>query len=241
MAAIACDWSPARRVPARSQQRSIGCCDATGVNRELSARIHAIRVEPGVTGPMRRTVSDPSPHMPHMPLATLILLSLSAFINYIDGGNLATAAALIKQEPGLSATQLGCLRTAFFIVYVPMRIVVGWLADRCAAARILLGGFMVWSLAMSLTGLAHGIVMLVVLRLLLGLAESVSFPATSSIIARCFPGSRCGIANAVTMIDMAYDPAAGIFSGMLLIAAFGWRLFFVGWGSCSCSGSSRGW
>jgi ACS family D-galactonate transporter-like MFS transporter len=182
---------------------------------------------------MRRTVSDPSVPIPRWLLATLILLSLSIFINYIDRGNLATAAPLIKDELGLSASQLGFLLTAFFIAYTPMQIVVGWLADRFGAARVLMIGFTVWSVAMSLTGLVHGFTMLVALRLLLGIGESVSFPATSSIIARCFPESRRGMANAVFMTGMACGPAAGIFFGGLLIAAYGWRWFFVGFGLVS--------
>jgi ACS family D-galactonate transporter-like MFS transporter len=182
---------------------------------------------------MRRTVSDPSLRMPRWLLATLVLLSLSVLINYIDRGNLATAAPLIKDELGLSATQLGFLLTAFFISYVPMQILVGWLADRFGAARILLAGFIVWSVAMSLTGLAHSFTMLIVLRVLLGLGESVSFPASSSIIARCFPESRRGIANSVICAGMACGPAFGIFFGGLLIAAYGWRAFFIGFGLVS--------
>ncbi|MEO6968831.1 MAG: MFS transporter [Rhodanobacteraceae bacterium] len=171
--------------------------------------------------------------MPRWLLATLILLSISVFINYIDRGNLATAAPLIKDELRLSVTQLGFLLTAFFITYMPMQIAVGWLTDRFGAARVLLIGFIVWSIAMSLTGLAHAFTMLVVLRVLLGLGESVSFPATSSVIARCFPESRRGMANAVIMAGLACGPAAGIFFGGLLIAAFGWRAFFIGFGLVS--------
>jgi len=182
---------------------------------------------------MRRTVSDSSLRMSRWLLATLILLSLSVLINYIDRGNLATAAPLIKDELGLSATQLGFLLTAFFISYVPMQILVGWLADRFGAARILLAGFIVWSVAMSLTGLAHGFAMLIVLRVLLGVGESVFFPTSSSIIARCFPESRRGMANSVVMAGMACGPAFGIFFGGLLIAAYGWRAFFIGFGLVS--------
>ncbi|MDE1958394.1 MAG: MFS transporter [Xanthomonadaceae bacterium] len=182
---------------------------------------------------MRRSIPDASPRMPRWLLATLILLGLSVLINYIDRGNLATASPLIKDELGLSTTQLGFLLTAFFIVYAPMQIVVGWLVDRFGAARVLLTGFIVWSVAMSLTGLAHGFAMLIVLRVLLGLGESVFYPASSSIVARCFPESQRGIANAVIMTGMACGPAFGIFFGGLLIAAYGWRPFFIGFGLVS--------
>ncbi|OOG37575.1 hypothetical protein B0E52_14915 [Rhodanobacter sp. C06] len=182
---------------------------------------------------MHRTVADPSLRMPRWLLVTLILLALSVFINYIDRGNLATAAPLIKDELGLSATQLGFLLTAFFITYMPMQFVVGWLADRFGAAHVLLAGFIVWSLAMAFTGLAHGFTTLVALRVLLGIGESVFFPTSSIIIARCFPESRRGMANSVVMAGMACGPAFGIFFGGLLIAVYGWRAFFIGFGLVS--------
>ena len=171
--------------------------------------------------------------MPAWLTVTLFLLAIAVFVNYIDRGNLATAAPLVKDELGLSATQLGFLLTAFFITYMPMQIGVGWLTDRFGAGRILLAGYVIWSLAMSLTGLAQGFVTLVVLRLLLGLGESVSFPATASILAACFPEGRRGIANGVVMAGLAAGPAFGIFFGGLLIAQFGWRAFFVAFGIVS--------
>jgi sugar phosphate permease len=47
----------------------------------------------------------------------LILLVLSVAINYIDRGNLSIAAPLLKDELGISATQLGSLLSAFFWTY----------------------------------------------------------------------------------------------------------------------------
>jgi len=65
--------------------------------------------------------------MPRWLIATLVLLCLSVFINYIDRGNLSTAAPLIKDDLNLSATQLGFLLTSFFITYDRTR---GWKARR---------------------------------------------------------------------------------------------------------------
>jgi ACS family D-galactonate transporter-like MFS transporter len=182
-----------------------------------------------------RNVAPPGQpaRMPAWLLTTLLLLGVAVFINYIDRGNLATAAPLIKSELGLSTTQLGFLLTAFFIAYVPMQVLVGWLTDRYGASRVLLVGFVVWSVAMSVSGLVHGLALLAALRVLLGLGESVFFPASSSIVARCLPPSGRGVANAVIMVGMACGPAFGIFFGGLLIASFGWRPFFIAFGLLS--------
>src|SRR5579872_3358098 len=98
--------------------------------------------------------------MPRWLVATTVLLSVSVFINYIDRGNLATAAPLIKDEFHLSATQLGFLLTAFFVTYAPVQLGVGWLVDRYGPERILLTGFALWSAATAFTGLAQSFVAL---------------------------------------------------------------------------------
>ena len=55
----------------------------------------------------------------------LLLLVLSVLINYIDRGNLSIAAPLLKDELGLSASQLGILFSAFFWTYTVMLFVSG--------------------------------------------------------------------------------------------------------------------
>ena len=48
----------------------------------------------------------------------VLLVTAAVFINYIDRGNLATAAPLIQDELHLSASQLGVLLSAFYYGYV---------------------------------------------------------------------------------------------------------------------------
>jgi len=168
---------------------------------------------------------------PHVVL--LLLLSLSIFINYVDRGNLSTAAPLIKDELHISATQLGFLLTSFFISYSIGNFVAGWLVDRIQAFHVLLVGFVVWSLATTLSGFAAGFAVLFALRLVLGAGESVAFPAYAHIISRCFTETQRGIANATITAAMALGPAFGIFFGGLLIAAYSWRAFFIGFGLVS--------
>src|SRR5215831_10182810 len=94
----------------------------------------------------------------------LLLLALSVFINYIDRGNLSIAAPLLKDELGLSASQLGILFSAFFWTYTAMLFVCGWFVDRFDPSRVLALGFLVWSLSTAATGLVHGFAMLLLAR-----------------------------------------------------------------------------
>src|SRR5215468_6137685 len=106
----------------------------------------------------------------------LALLFLSVFINYVDRSNLSIAAPLLKNELGISASQLGILLSAFFWTYTAMLFVCGWFVDRFDASRVLAVGYLVWSLSTAATGLVHGFAMLLLARLVLGTGESVAFP-----------------------------------------------------------------
>jgi hypothetical protein len=55
------------------------------------------------------------------------LLALAVFINYIDRGNLGTAAPLLRDELALSNTQLGLLLSAFFWGYASLLWLWPWL------------------------------------------------------------------------------------------------------------------
>src|SRR5277367_7190324 len=81
------------------------------------------------------------------------LMGLCVFINYVDRGNLATAAPLIKDQLRLSATQIGLLIAAFSWTYTPSMFLVGWLCERINPYRTLALGLAVWSLATAATGL----------------------------------------------------------------------------------------
>lgn len=162
--------------------------------------------------------------------AVAALLAISVFINYIDRGSLSIAAPALKDELHFSDGQLGILLSAFFWTYAGFQIVSGWLVDRFNVNWVMAGGFLVWSVATAATGLIHGFEMLMVMRLLLGVGESVAFPSYSKILAKHFPETVRGRANAFIAVGIAAGPAFGIFFGAMLIARYGWRPFFAGLG-----------
>ena len=171
--------------------------------------------------------------LPGALVTVLALLGLSVFINYVDRGNLSIAAPLLKDEMGISAARLGILLSAFFWTYACFQLLSGWLVDHLDVSWVMAAGFLLWSSATAVTGLAHGFLMLILVRLVLGVGESVAYPSYSTIIARYFPETHRGIANAVICAGLALGPGAGMFMGGMLVARYGWRAFFVGLGLAS--------
>jgi MFS transporter, ACS family, D-galactonate transporter len=159
--------------------------------------------------------------------AVLVLLGISVFINYVDRGNLSIAAPMLKDELGISASQLGFLLSAFFWTYACLQLVSGWLVDKLNVNWVFAGGFLVWSAATAATGIVHTFVMLFGLRLILGIGESVAYPSYSKIIALHFPEEHRGLANSVISAGLVLGPGFGMLIGGTLMARFGWRPFFL--------------
>lgn len=167
------------------------------------------------------------PALPH-PWRLLALLVLSIFINFLDRANLSVAAEDLRRELFLRPSQLGLLLSAFFWTYAAFQLVAGWLVDRYNVFWVYGIGYFIWSLATGLTGAVTGFGMLFALRLLLGMGESVAYPAYSRILASGFPEKHRGFCNAAIDAGSKLGPALGTLIGGLIVAAAGWRsLFFI--------------
>jgi MFS family permease len=152
------------------------------------------------------------------------------FLNYVDRGAIAVAAPLMKGELGLTNTAFGTAVSAFFWVYAPVQLFAGWLCDRFSVYRLMAVGIALWAASTLLIGLAGGFASLLVLRIMLGVGESIAFPGSSKIIARHVPAERRGAANAAVATGLALGPAVGTLAGGLIVASWGWRAMFFAFG-----------
>ena len=164
--------------------------------------------------------------------ATLLILLLGAgvFLNYVDRGAIGIAAPLMTGELRLDPEQFGLVLSAFFWVYAPAQLLVGWLVDRFSVYRLMALGVLLWAASTLLMGLVGGFASLLVLRIMLGIGETVAFPGGSKIITRHIPPESRGLANAALALGIALGPAVGTLAGGLILASFGWRAIFVTFG-----------
>jgi len=114
-----------------------------------------------------------------------------------------------------------------------MQFVSGWLVDRFDVNWVIAGGYLLWSLATAITGIVQGFTVLLMMRLMLGIGESVAFPSCSKILARELPEHHRGFANGVIQSALKFGNAVGTFGSGLLMAMYGWRLVFIGVGLVS--------
>jgi MFS family permease len=163
----------------------------------------------------------------------VVLLAVAVFINYFDRGNLATASPLLKAQLGLSSAQMGILFSAFFWSYAPLQPVAGWLAQRYDVRYVLGTGLALWATATALTGCVSSFAALLLLRVLLGIGESVSYPCNAKFLSQQLGVDKRSGANGLIAVGQALGPTCGTLLGGVLMASYGWRATFVVFGVLS--------
>jgi MFS family permease len=153
------------------------------------------------------------------------LLFASGFINYLDRAILSVALPLIAVDLGLGPASKGVLLSAFFWSYALMQLPVGWYSDRLNLRWFYAGAFAIWSLACGFTGWAGSLGTLLVLRMVLGIGESVYLPAGMKIVSQFFHSGDRGLASGL----MNCGTRAGLALGAPLIA---WLVVRLGWKGC---------
>ena len=161
----------------------------------------------------------------------VLLLGVAVFFNYVDRGAIGIAAPLLTAELKLPPEAFGLILSAFFWVYAPVQLVVGLLVDRFSVTKLIAAGVLLWAAATLAMGLVSSFAALLLLRIVLGMGETVAFPGASKIITRIVPAERRGAANSALALGIALGPAAGTLAGGLILASYGWRAIFVVFGA----------
>jgi MFS family permease len=161
------------------------------------------------------------------------LLGLAMFLNYTDRGSLSIVAPALQHQLGISNAAMGVTLSAFFWSYAIAQPAAGWVAQRFAPRTVLAVATGLWSVATFACGLATGLVMLVIFRMLLGLAESVIFPTNARIFAEHAPEHQRGRCNSAMSIGHSMGPTVGTLVGAMILISYGWRAVFFALGALS--------
>lgn len=157
----------------------------------------------------------------------------ASLINYVDRASLSLALPVIGADLHLNPTEEGLLLSAFFWSYALMQVPVGLCLDRYPIRWVYAGMFAIWSLACGSTGFVGSLAAFLIVRILLGVGESVYFPGGTKMVYLMFPANRRGLPSGVFNSGARLGFAIGGLLVPWLIMSFGWRRMFmiVGFGS----------
>jgi ACS family D-galactonate transporter-like MFS transporter len=164
--------------------------------------------------------------------AVLVLLALGLMISFVDRTSLSAALADkgFVREFALSSVERGWLNSAFFWSYGLLQMPMGWLVDRYGVKWPYAFCFLLWCAAAAVTGMVSTLSALILMRLLIGAAESVAVPATYRYLANNFDETRKGTALGIFSIGGKMGPALGAPVAAWLIVHHSWQLMFIATG-----------
>ncbi|MFN3515009.1 MAG: spinster family MFS transporter [Phenylobacterium sp.] len=160
--------------------------------------------------------------------AVLALLILVYTFNFLDRQILGILAGPIKQELGLTDSQLGLMGgLAFALFYTGLGIPIAWLADRWSRTWIMTGALATWSAFTAACGFAGGFWQLFLCRMGVGVGEAGGVAPAYSLISDYFPKAQRARALAAFSFGIPVGSALGILFGGLIAAKVDWRAAFV--------------
>jgi sugar phosphate permease len=156
--------------------------------------------------------------------AVLITYSLA----YLDRANYGLgAAAGLATTLHISGEQNSLLSGLFFLGYFAFQVPGMMLAGKRSPVRLIFVMLIAWGVLAALTGIVHAFWALVLVRFLLGVAESCVFPAMLLLLTRWFTRAERSRANALFILG---NPITVLWMSVItgyLIQAFGWQRAFI--------------
>jgi MFS family permease len=159
----------------------------------------------------------------------LIILTLIYMSSHLDRSIVGILAQPIKEDLGLSDTQIGIVGGfAFAMFYATLGIPLALLADRTNRRNIIAGAVTVWSVMTAVCGLAGNFLHLVLARIGVGVGEAGSSPQSHSMIADMYAPHERSRAMAVYALGVPFGIMLGFMIGGYVSTHWGWRAaFFV--------------
>lgn len=140
---------------------------------------------------------------------------------------LAPLFIFIREDFGVTYTELGLALTAFNVVSTVLQTPVGFLVDRWSARMMLGIGLLIGAGAFAIAGLVNSFWVFIAMFALAGLGNTVYHPADYALLGRHVPAERAGRVFSyhtfAGMLGNAAAPATLIY----LYALMGWRGAFL--------------
>ena len=161
----------------------------------------------------------------------LLLLWMAYLLNQADRQVFNTVLPAIRDALNLTDTSIGLIATIFNLCYAFMVPMGGWVGDKFSRKWVVTIAILFWSVATMFTGLATGVIMLILMRsVATGGGEAFFGPANYSLLGQYHKETR---ARAMSIHQTAYYIGvilAGWLAG-LIADKLGWQYSFLIFGA----------
>jgi sugar phosphate permease len=157
----------------------------------------------------------------------MFLVFLISTVSYLDRTNLSVAAPVIQKEFHLSPVQLGVILSAFSWSYAIAQIPAGMIANWLRPRRTYFYGMITWCIILILTTQAASYGAWVIFRIPFGIAEAVTWPAASVLLARWFPRVEYSQAMSLQNLGLVIGAAVAPPIVAFILVQWGWQMAFI--------------
>jgi MFS family permease len=160
----------------------------------------------------------------------LLILTLVYAFNFVDRQILGILSPFIKEDLGLSDTQLGLLKGfAFALLYTVVGIPIAWLADRYSRVNIVAISLTIWSGFTALSGVAANFTQLAIARVGVGIGEAGGSPPSHSMISDLYKPTERAKALAVYSLGIPFGIMAAYFAAAFFLSGgqTDWRIVMI--------------
>ena len=161
----------------------------------------------------------------------LLLLWMAYLLNQADRQVFNTVLPAIRDALNLTDTSIGLIATIFNLCYAVMVPLGGWVGDKFSRKWVVTIAILFWSVATMFTGLATGVIMLILMRsVATGGGEAFFGPANYSLLGQYHKETR---ARAMSIHQTAYYVGV-ILAGWLagyIADKLGWQYSFIIFGA----------
>ena len=180
-------------------------------------------MKPGATtGGMVDSRAGSRQHSPAYAWYVVSLLTLAYICSFIDRQIITLLVGPIKQDLGLTDTQMSyLLGLSFALFYTVFGFLIAIAADRLNRRNIIAAGIFIWTLMTAACGLARGYGQLFLARMGVGFGEGALSPAALSMISDYFPREKLGRAIAVYSTGIAVGSGIALLVGGTVIQMVG--------------------
>lgn len=139
----------------------------------------------------------------------VVLLTLAYICSFIDRQVITLLIGPIKQDLGLSDTQISYLiGLSFALFYTVFGFLIAIAADRLNRRNIIAAGIFLWTIMTAACGLARGYGQLFLARMGVGFGEGALSPAALSLLTDLFP--RRQLARAISVYSTGITVGSGV-------------------------------
>lgn len=162
----------------------------------------------------------------HAALVVLLLLIALNLLNYIDRYILPGAQPLIQSEFRVNDEMMGRLTMAFFLTYMLVAPLTGWVGDVFKRKWLIVTGAVLWSLATLATAWVHNYRTLFIRHALVGIGEATFGIYAPTVLADFYPERERNRILSFFYLVIPVGAALGYMAGGMLGTAYGWRAPF---------------